>query len=86
MAWIPADALRYVQEATSEGLCRLWADVANMVLAETRNEAYALLAAQAAVASALENEHFQGVTSEIGDFNRPFIKRSSADSHLPMST
>lgn len=67
MSWVPADALRHTQGATSEGLCRLWADVANAVLAETGNEIYALRAAHAAVRHALESEPSPGDEDRMGD-------------------
>ena len=55
MPWQPQDAPRHTHKAGTPHLCRLWAEVANSVLAETRNEGYAIRAANAAVLRATEH-------------------------------
>jgi hypothetical protein len=50
MPWQPDDAPRHTHKANTPHLCRLWAEVANNVLAETGNEGRAVRAANAAVA------------------------------------
>ena len=56
MPWLPEDAYRHNHKADTPHLSRLWADVANSVLTETRDEGYAVRAANAAVSRALESE------------------------------
>lgn len=56
LPWLPEDAYRHTRKADTPHLCRLWAEVANSVLAETRNEAYAVRAANAAVLRAVESD------------------------------
>ncbi len=52
MPWQPEDAPRHTHKADTLHLCRLWADVANSVLAETGDEGRAVRSANAAVARA----------------------------------
>lgn len=66
LPWLPEDAYRHTHKADTPHLCRLWAEVANSVLAETRNEAYAVRAANAAVRHAVESEPLQREASEDG--------------------
>jgi hypothetical protein len=56
LPWLPEDAYRHTHKADTPHLCRLWAEVANSVLAETCNEAYAVRAANAAVRRAAETD------------------------------
>ncbi|RTL79559.1 MAG: hypothetical protein EKK29_20630 [Hyphomicrobiales bacterium] len=49
MPWQPEDAPRYTHKADTLHLCRLWAEVANSVLAETGDEGRAVRSANAAV-------------------------------------
>jgi hypothetical protein len=49
MPWTPEDAPRHTHKAVTPHLCRLWAEVANSVLAETGDEGRAVRAANAAV-------------------------------------
>ncbi len=50
MPWQPEDAPRHTHKADTPRLCRLWAEVANSVLAETGDDGHAVRAANAAVA------------------------------------
>ena len=50
MPWRPDDAPRHTHKADTEHLRRLWAEVANSVLAETSDEGRAVRSANAAVA------------------------------------
>jgi hypothetical protein len=50
MPWRPEDAPRHTHKADTAHLCRLWAEVANSVLAETGDDGHAIRAANAAVA------------------------------------
>jgi hypothetical protein len=52
MPWQPEDAPRHTHKADTPHLRRLWAEVANSVLAETENEGRAVRAGNAAVARA----------------------------------
>ncbi len=52
MPWLPDDAERHTRKADTPHLRRMWAEVANSVLAETGDEAHAIRAANAAVARA----------------------------------
>ena len=52
MPWQPEDAPRHTHKADTPHLCRLWAEVANSVLAETGDEGRAVRSANAAVARA----------------------------------
>jgi hypothetical protein len=56
MPWLPEDAYRHTHKAGTPHLSRLWAEVANSVLAETGDEGYAVRTANAAVSRALESE------------------------------
>lgn len=67
LPWLPEDAYRHTHKADTPHLCRLWAEVANSVLAETRNEAYAVRAANAAVLRAVEGDSLSPEESEDGD-------------------
>jgi len=50
LPWLPEDAPRHTHKADTLHLCRLWAEVANSVLAETGDEGRAVRSANAAVA------------------------------------
>jgi hypothetical protein len=50
LPWQPEDAPRHTHKADTLHLCRLWAEVANSVLAETGDEGRAVRSANAAVA------------------------------------
>ena len=50
MPWQPRDATRHTAKATTAKLRRMWAHVANQVLKDTKSEARAVRAANAAVA------------------------------------
>ncbi len=52
MPWTSDDAPRHTRKADTEHLRRLWAEVANSVLADTGDEARAIRSANAAVARA----------------------------------
>jgi hypothetical protein len=67
LPWLPEDAYRHTHKADTLHLCRLWAEVANSVLAETRNEAYAVRAANAAVLRAVEGDSLSQGEIEEGD-------------------
>jgi len=67
LPWQPEDAYRHTHKADTPHLCRLWAEVANSVLAETRSEAYAVRAANAAVRRAIEGDPLPPETSEESD-------------------
>ncbi len=67
LPWLPEDAYRHTHKADTPHLCQLWSEVANSVLAETRNEAYAVRAANAAVRRAIESEPLPHETSEDSD-------------------
>jgi len=67
LPWLPEAAYRHTHKADTPHLCRLWAEVANSVLAETRNEAYAVRAANAAVLRAVEGDSLSPEESEDGD-------------------
>jgi hypothetical protein len=67
LPWLPEDAYRHTHKADTAHLCRLWAEAANSVLDETRNEAYAVRAANAAVRHALESDSLSPEESEDGD-------------------
>jgi hypothetical protein len=56
LPWRPEDAPRHTHKADTPHLWRLWSEVANSVLAETRDEGLAVRAANAAVARARHNE------------------------------
>ena len=60
MPWEPEDAPRHTHKADTPHLCRLWAEVANNVLAETGNEGRAVRAGNAAVARARERDAQSG--------------------------
>ena len=49
MPWQPEDAPKHTHKADTPHLSRLWAEVANSVLAQTANEGRAVRAANAAV-------------------------------------
>jgi hypothetical protein len=66
LPWLPEEAYRHTHKADTPHLCRLWAEVANSVLAETRNEAYAVRAANAAVVRAVESDSFSRKEPEDG--------------------
>jgi hypothetical protein len=55
MPWQPEDAPRHTHKADTDHLCRLWSEVANNVLIETRDEGRAVRAANSAVARARRN-------------------------------
>ena len=55
MPWTPEDAPRHTRKAATAHLCRLWAEVANSVLADTGDEGRAIRAANAAVAREAQN-------------------------------
>ena len=50
MPWRPEDAPRHTHKADTDELCRVWAEVANKVLAETGDEGRAVRTANAVVA------------------------------------
>jgi hypothetical protein len=52
MPWLPDDAPHHTHKADTPYLCRLWSEVANSILADTGDEAYAIRGANAAVARA----------------------------------
>jgi hypothetical protein len=52
MPWRPEDAPRHTHKADSPALARIWAEVANKVLAETGDEGRAIRTANAVVARA----------------------------------
>lgn len=52
MPWLPEDAQRHTRKADTDRLRRLWAEVANSVLAETGDEGRAVRSANAVVARA----------------------------------
>ncbi len=52
LPWQAEDAPRHTHKADTLHLCRLWAEVANSVLAETGDEGRAVRSANAAVARA----------------------------------
>jgi hypothetical protein len=64
MPWQPDDAPRHTHKANTPHLCRLWAEVANNVLAKTGNEGRAVRAANAAVAR--EKRHSSVGEPELG--------------------
>ncbi|WP_296708022.1 hypothetical protein [Rhodoblastus sp.] len=53
MPWRPEDAPRHTHKAQTDELCRLWAEVANKVLAETADEGRAIRTANFVVARQL---------------------------------
>jgi hypothetical protein len=53
MPWRPEDAPRHTHKAQTEELCRIWAEVANKVLAETADEGRAIRTANFVVARQL---------------------------------
>jgi hypothetical protein len=53
MPWRPEDAPRHTHKAQTEDLCRIWAEVANKVLAETTDEGRAIRTANFVVARLL---------------------------------
>jgi hypothetical protein len=67
LPWLPEEAYRHTHKADTPQLCRLWAEVANSFLAETRNEAYAVRAANAAVVHAVEGDSLSQGEIEEGD-------------------
>ena len=52
MPWLPEDAYRHDHKADTPELQRLWAEVANSVLADTGDEGRAIRIANSAVAKA----------------------------------
>ena len=60
MPWTPEDAPRHTHKAATQHLCRLWAEVANNVLAETADEGRAVRAANAAVGRATRSGEPRG--------------------------
>jgi len=65
MPWQPEDAPRHTHKADTPHLFRLWAEVANNVLAETGDEGRAVRSANAAVARA--KRHPDGAEGEFGE-------------------
>lgn len=63
MTWLPEDAYRHTHKADTPHLSRLWAEVANSVLADTGNEGYAVRAANAAVSRATLSQPVLGQES-----------------------
>ena len=64
MPWLPEDAYRHDHKADTPRLQRLWAEVANSVLAETGDEGRAVRIANSAVAKAR-----RGATGESADWD-----------------
>jgi hypothetical protein len=77
LPWLPEDAYRHTHKADTPHLCRLWAEVANSVLAETQNGAYAVRAANAAVLRAVESDALPREESEGTDKRR--LQRDNID-------
>ena len=61
MPWEPEDGPRHTHKADTRRLCRMWAQVANNVLAETGDEGRAVRAANAAVARAKRHARIEGI-------------------------
>lgn len=67
MPWRPEDAPRHTHKADTPDLCRLWAEVANNVLAETGDEGRTVRAANSAVARAKRDQGEAGAQFNEGD-------------------
>jgi len=67
MPWEPEDAPRHTHKADTPHLCRLWAEVANNVLAESGDEGRAVRAGNAAVARAWREAESELASSRGGE-------------------
>lgn len=56
MPWRPEDAPRHTHKAETEELRRIWAEIANRVLAETADEGRAIREANAVIARMIREE------------------------------
>jgi hypothetical protein len=60
MPWTPDEAPSHTKKAATDRLRRLWADVANKILAETGDEGRAIREANAVVARAQRGDASSG--------------------------